>query len=227
MEHVKISVTLSYYEPYIPPRCRKPRYVKKTEEAKFKVRSVTSQDAPVAFRLSDYSHVSDNKTDVRFFKGKLWQVVTKADIVCEGENKPIGVDDILNDRLPFLTYDESERTREYCVNSYKDWCKDRLIIDGNVWERVGEPRYCVLTFGLGHNHGGTGLFVTHFYNQNIHNHNYFSALDGDKAVAYANEVAERRGDTNDVGRFKKMIEVLMPECVKIKPKNHRKFFIVL
>lgn len=219
MEHVKISVFLTYYEPYIPPRCRRTRYVKKTEEVTFKVRSVTNQEAPVAFRLSDFHHVFRNKTEVRFFKGKLYQWITNNDIVSGGENKPIGIDDILMCRRPSLTYDEAERTREYCVNVYKNWSKDFLIIDGNVWMRVGEPRYYVNTFGLGCNHGGTGLFVGHFYNSNIPNCNYFSALDGDKAVAYANEVARRRGDTNDVGKFEKMIEVLMPECVKIKPRK--------
>ena len=62
------------------------------------------------------------------------------------------------------------------------------------------------------------LFVEEYYNQNIAASNYFSALDGDKAVAYANKVAERRGDTNDVGKFEKMIEVLIPEAVTIRPE---------
>jgi len=31
-------------------------------------------------------------------------------------------------------------------------------------------------------------------------------------------VAERRGDTNDVGKFEKMIEVLIPEAVTIRPE---------
>ena len=87
-----------------------------------------------------------------------------------------------------------------------------------MWTVTGEPRYVVNTFGLGHNHGGTGLFVEEYYNQNIAASNYFSALDGDKAVAYANKVAERRGDTNDVGKFEKMIEVLIPEAVTIRPE---------
>ena len=103
------------------------------------------------------------------------------------------------------------------MKKYREEVKRYLLIDGAVWGESGEPRYVVNTFGLGHNHGGTGLFVEEFYNSNIANKNYFSALDGDAAVAYANKVAERRGDTNDVGKFEKMIEVLIPEAVTIRP----------
>ena len=56
---------------------------------------------------------------------------------------------------------------------------------------------------------------------NIGKQNYFSALEGDKAVAYANYVAKRRGDTNDVGKFKPFIICHIPELVKVKPnKQH-------
>ena len=104
------------------------------------------------------------------------------------------------------------------MKKYREEAKRYLLIDGAVWGESGEPRYVVNTFGLGHNHGGTGLFVDEYYNPNIAASNYFSALDGDKAVAYANKVAERRGDTNDVGKFEKMIEVLIPEAVTIRPE---------
>ena len=66
---------------------------------------------------------------------------------------------------------------------------------------------------------GTGLFVEYHYNPNISKNNYFSALEGDMAVAYANNVAAGRGDTNDVGKFEKMIVVHMPEIVKIRPQK--------
>lgn len=61
--------------------------------------------------------------------------------------------------------------------------------------------------------------VEYHYNPNIRNDNYFAALDGKKAVEYANSVAAGRGDTNDVGRFKELIIVHMPELVKVKPKK--------
>ena len=96
-----------------------------------------------------------------------------------------------------------------------------VIFNGIVWERCGEPRYVVNTFGLGYNHGGTGMFIDEYYNPNISKEAYFSALEKEEAVAYANRVAEARGDTNDVGKFGKNIDikVLMPECVHCDPKK--------
>ena len=97
---------------------------------------------------------------------------------------------------------------------------DRYIFsDGKIWEPCGEPMYVINTFGLGHNHGGTGMFIEEFYNGNIPSRNYFNALDRDKAIAYANAVATRRGDTNDVGKFgeRENIIVKMPEMVRANP----------
>jgi predicted Zn-ribbon and HTH transcriptional regulator len=220
MEHVKIVCKIDYYEPYLPPRCRKLRYEHKEEDIKLSVTSVTSQEAPVAFRLFDYHHTSENKTEIRCFRKKLYIRMRMQDIVSGG-----GEADIMPEKLsrmirPWFTV-STDRTRELCLKNYRHSAKRYLIVDGAVWELCGEPRYCITTFGLGHNHGGTGLFVDHWYNPNIPNKNYFSALDGKFAVQHADAVAARRGDTNDVGRFEEMIEVLMPECVKIKPmKEH-------
>ena len=48
-----------------------------------------------------------------------------------------------------------------------------------------------------------------------------SAISTEEAVAYANYVASRRGDTKDVGKFKPFIICYMPELVKVKPnKQH-------
>ena len=63
------------------------------------------------------------------------------------------------------------------------------------------------------------MFVDYGYNPNISRDCYFSALDGEAAVIYANKVAAGRGDTKDVGKFKPLIKVYMPELVKVKPKS--------
>ena len=97
---------------------------------------------------------------------------------------------------------------------------DRYLIIGNeVWRHCGEPRYVIITFGLGHNHGGTGLFVNTWYNDNISKDRYFNALQGKEAVAEAKRVALGRGDTESVGRFREMIKVHLPETVKCNPKE--------
>jgi len=226
MKKYDVNTVIDYYFSYIPHRCRKPRYEKRAEEVKIPVRMITADEAPVAFKLSDFSHQTDHQTEIRCYAGKLYKHIYKFDytsVFGEERHSEIPEDEygyLLKCHLWF-TYACEDRTRDYMLNRIKENAKKYLIIDGQMWEQCGEPRYVVNTFGLGHNHGGTGLFVEEYYNENIPSRNYFSALDGQKAVDYANYVAVRRGDTNDVGKFEQMIEVLMPECVKIKPsKEH-------
>jgi hypothetical protein len=213
----KVECKIWYYEPYLPKRCRKLRYEKREEVLPIGIPSVTSEEAPVAFRLSDYHYEKmEQKTEVRAYRGKLYERMTMNDMYAHG-----GFDNVkpeqLADHIRIWTTLSTDRTRELVTKEMRKESKKYIVVDGCVWEQCGEPRYVVNTFGLGHNHGGTGLFVEKHYNPNIANRNYFSALDGDKAVTYANQVAERRGDTEDVGKFEKMIEVLMPEMVKVKP----------
>lgn len=97
-------------------------------------------------------------------------------------------------------------------------------MDRQMVRPVGEPRYVVQTFGLGNNHGGTGMFVVQSYNTNIPHTAYFSALDYDKACEFADAVAERRGDNESIPvrpNGGHTIEVLIPEAVKVNPaKQH-------
>lgn len=96
-----------------------------------------------------------------------------------------------------------------------------VIFDGKVYMECGEPMYVVNTFGLGHNHGGTSLFVTKDYNPNICKDNYFNALHREEALEYARKKALGRGDTNSVetlGMFDD-IKVLMPEMVHRDPQS--------
>lgn len=217
MKHHKITVEIRYLNPYLPPRCRKYRYEEKKEEIKLPIRMIASDEAPIAFKLSDYSHIQDHKTEIRCHKGKLYMQMRHFDIICcQGDER---YRDVYPEELCFAPYLREQDTREECIAKCKEQAMRYIIIDGVCWRVCGEPRYVVNTFGLGHNHGGTGLFVHDFYNDNIASNNYFSALDGKKAVEHANNVAARRGDTEDVGCFKEMIEVLMPECVKIKPQK--------
>ncbi len=97
-----------------------------------------------------------------------------------------------------------------------------IFFDGKIWEKTEEPRYHVLTFGLGHNHGGTGFFIDYRYNPNCSKDTYFNALQREEAIKYAVTTATRRGDTNDIEGLKnpeQNIEVLMPEVVKCDPQK--------
>ena len=223
MEKQVINIQVSYYCAYIPSaRSQKFEFDEVEGTIQVSIPSLTSEEAPVAFRLSDYHHKENKQTEIRWYQGKLWEQYTDWD---RSGERAVRVTDFKADYLPRLLrpglpYGHA-RSRELCQKRYRKEAERFVLIDGNIWERAGEPRYVINTFGLGHNHGGTGLFVEEYYNSNISRERYFSALDGDKAVSEANRIAERRGDTESMGRFEKMIEVLLPEAVTIQPlKEH-------
>ncbi len=114
-------------------------------------------------------------------------------------------------------------TKDYCKKDIRKAAKSYIYCDGKFWRPCNEPRYVINTFGLGHNHGGTGFFIEYHYNPNIPNTNYFNALQRDEAIAYGKAVAARRGDTESIDGMGEddNIEVLMPEMVKVNPnKEH-------
>ena len=222
MKYRTYPVTIEYLESYIPPRCRKPRYREAKKVYNARIRCVTKADAPVAFLLSDYHHTHEGTVKIRLYKGKLYMLETSQHYA-PGKNgyngEFIGWRPTVADKMKGLYIWNDNASYEEQRRSYRKEAADRLIIDGLVWKRCGEPMYQINTFGLGHNHGGTALFVETAYNPNISKKRYFNALHGDQAVAEMNRIAERRGDTQSVGRYGKMIEVLIPECVKRNPQK--------
>lgn len=209
---MKIKVDVNYKESYLPPRCRKLRYRDAEKTTILNIRETTEEDAPIAFIVHHY----DKDIIYRYYKGKLYTLTKWNDVHCgkDGLLPPEELWQYLRGRYDYWNGDYETNRKEYMKEA-----RQYLLIDGKVYHVSGEPRYVIITFGLGHNHGGTGMFVEEFYNPNISNKNYFSALDGEAAVAYANSVAAGRGDTNDVGKFKAEIDVLMPEVVKVKPRS--------
>lgn len=223
MQYKTFPITITYDEQYIPPRCRKPRYREAEAKHNIRIRKVTKAEAPVAFVLSDYHHTHEGQVKVRLYKGKFyildtWQHYAPGPEGHYGRGEFVGFRPTTEDC--FLKHFYITNTRDSLENQKASYHKEALqylIIDGLVWKQCGEPLYEIQTFGLGNNHGGTALFVETCYNPNIGKDRYFNALLGDEAVATMNAIAQRRGDTKSVGRYGKMIKVLIPECVKRNP----------
>jgi len=226
---MKIKTWIKYEENYLPPRCRKLRYRECEEYVDINLKEVDPAELQLAFEDNSYG----GKGKIYFYKGKLWvkrkmpNINIIEDLRERGYEIKSALDFLIYAREHYSTYFFFSWDRERGEDTSRDAVIKRaradmrcvILVDGELYEQTAEPRYVVNTFGLGHNHGGTGMFVEYHYNPNIRNDNYFSALDGDAAVEYANKVAARRGDTNDVGKFEKMIVVHMPELVKVKPKK--------
>lgn len=227
---MKITAEYTFMEPYLPtPRCRKYRYREAEGTMEVEVKELTEQDAPVAMKVHQLAWDKDfnrykKSVDYRFYNHQLYKPVFFNERVCDGEGF-YPVDEFVNSvkrygKYRVYCYGES-RTKELVEQAIREYVDSHFILNGMVWTRTGEPRYVVNTFGLGHNHGGTAMFVETHYNPNIPKERYFNALEREKAITYANEIAKRRGDTKSIGTFGKYIdiEVLIPETVRCNPEK--------
>lgn len=111
-------------------------------------------------------------------------------------------------------------------DAVREAASNLLLVDERWYMAIGEPRYVVQTFGLGHNHASTAYFVETEYNPNIPHWRYFSANRFDDLKASVLSVAEKRGDTESAACLRKSferglhpyIDVRMPEAFKLNPE---------
>lgn len=214
---------------------------------------LTTAEFPIAFIIRDRKSIQGGMTsyddyrsekcdfrmfaeEIRTYKGKLYKPVrithgTAISTVFENVNYIINNLEYMT-RKNWYSDDEKEFSESSVIieDNKKEVCqmlrksaKKYIYCDGKFWRVCNEPRYVINTFGLGHNHGGTGCFIEYGYNPNISNKNYFNALQRNEAIAYGKSVAISRGDTKSVDGMgdHDIIEVVMPEMVKVNPnKQH-------
>lgn len=235
-------------EQYLPTkrhRLLRERYVK--SDIDVDIKELSEKEFPLAFIIHDYQNVYKNaksyedfdgngeyrmfSEEIRTYDGKLFKPVR----ITHGSAISINFESFdyikwsLQDRAPYWKGGEDfteksivkGNTRDECKQAILSKAKKYLVFDNKVWEICGEPMYQISTFGLGHNHGGTGFFITYSYNSNIRSKNYFNALKREEAIAYGKQIALNRGDTDSVERMGEydIIEVLMPEMVKRNPEQ--------
>lgn len=219
---MEIQTKFEFWEGFLPTsRCRKLRYRKAKAATIVTVSEVTETEAPVAFRVTEYDIHSGGPatTPYRLWHGRFWRPRMWNEEVCgaEGALPTEELQHVVSRSCrTFQSTEEAAKALSATASAY-------LVVDGTVYIETGEPRYVVMTFGLGHNHGGTAIFVETGYNFNISHDRYFTALDRDKALAAARRIAGNRGDTEDLPHlgYHENIEVLLPEAVKCNPaKDH-------
>lgn len=221
---MKIKTWIKYEESYLPPRCRKLRYRECEEHVDIYLKEVSADKLQLAFEDNSFQ----GKGKIFFYNGKLWCKEARDRFCAEEHGTKSALEDLIwnNDHCSTyfrFSWDREERGRDTSragvLKAARRDMRGYILVDGELYGVTSEPRYVINTFGLGCNHGGTGMFVRYYYHPNIRKDNYFSALDGKEAVAYANKIAAGRGDTKDVGKFKEMIVVHMPELVKVNPRR--------
>lgn len=193
----------------IPRGCRKPRDMTRRGELTVEVAEVTPEQAPVAFRV--LTGITDRAwKDLHWLGGKLWErhlpwAYQTEDSIAGSHHFPSSV------LGPHSHYGSPEEAAERLA----EWAAGYLIIDSVVYREAGEPRYYIQTFGLGGNHGGTGLFVDYDFRSDVQMCRYFTAAQFEQARAAAIAVALDRGDTRDAERYvtsEPEIELLLPEA---------------
>lgn len=98
----------------------------------------------------------------------------------------------------------------------KEIASEMLICDGFIYRKVGEPIYEVTTFGMGNNHGGTGIYIEQPQFDVDLKEYQFNALQYKEACEYGDKVAIERGDTDSIpmmNRLENAIEVLIADAV--------------
>lgn len=229
---MKFDAYIRFEEKYMPTkRHRIPRIREVEEPISVELREIKKEDSPVALVVTDYQSYLDENGNNQFglrdsnfhaIAGRLYS--EKRDMSGALDKGTYSTDQFLCDLVRSgdcrYAWDANKRSKEDMLQSIEDFMNSHVMIDGVIYQQTNEPRYVVMTFGLGHNHGGTSLMITQHYNSNISKDCYFSALERNKAIAYADKVAKARGDTKDVGTFDRdiNIKVLMPEMVRCNPQ---------
>lgn len=242
------NINFWHRQKYLPTkrhRKLRERYVKNNFDVEIK--EVTKEEFPVAFIIHDYKAIyKDTKyyegfeknSDFRMFSEEIRTYDRSLYLpvrITHGAAislcfEPLNyIKEYLEDFEPYWKggedFTEDSIIKEDYINDCKEHIlrksKDCIIYDGKVWKVCTEPMYVINTFGLGHNHGGTGFSITYNYNCNISKNNYFNALEREEAITYGKEVAANRGDTKSIDKIGKFdnIEVLMPEMVKRNPQK--------
>lgn len=241
---MKVTILFSYTESVIPPRCRKPR-LQTRHDGKFEVeiREIPHTEAPVALvvQTKDRSKLNGSEgtasVPYRWAFGTLWTNCrtrngARSSFTCGVQDwlyrRPTPVMDLRSDRCGrangyrYELYLREQDSKQDNQEQIVAWAQNLLILKGlpGIWSTAPEPRYVVMTFGLGSNHGGTALMLDEHYNSNISKDRYFNALEYDKAKAEATRVAKKRGDTKSLplSTAHGKIKVLLPEAIRCNPQ---------
>ncbi|MGF6440416.1 hypothetical protein [Paraburkholderia youngii] len=231
-----VKILFGYVESETPPRCRNPRLVRREDgECTIRIPVLTDAEAPIALIACGKDLFSDLtwRVEYRWWKNRLWTSVNvdansqprgrsaqsddwawpawreTVDLRADGSNKS------LEFGFDAARYDSKAQT----VRSIKRLQQEHVIINGTPHRPTRERGYRVTTFGLGGNHGGTGLFVEPVVDtRTAKSKGMFNLLDRDKAIAYGERVARERGDTQSLPMTVNSDvewEILLPEVLRI------------
>lgn len=219
---MKIKTWIKYEVGYFStPRSKKPEYRECEEYVNADLREVTLNDAQIAFEDNSF----DGYGGIYYYDSKLWKIVRRNPCIARDHGTKSALEDLMwgNEHCGnyfLLSFDRihygKDTSRENVIKTIERDMENRLLINGVLYETTEEPRYIINDFGCYLNYS-VGMFVEY---DNYHNYgdNCFSALDGEEAVEYANNMA-KAGHAYDHGKFKANIKVYMPDLVTVKRRG--------
>jgi hypothetical protein len=233
---ISTSITCSAEILAIPARCSKPRRFENTFTVKVNIPDLSKKEAPVAFRWKELclrgKKPKSKKFERRFYNGNLYSpayipqvgplvpIKAKANFLEKARGNKVQI----TKTNPLLATSRivTDETPKVTLKTKRQFEKSYIVVDGYLWVKCEEPRYYVLTMGMGNNHGGTHLSITQHHNSNIPRHNYFRADQFAEANAYLKVKAASRGDTKNVTTINKAerIQVLIPSAIKLKSNKN-------
>lgn len=231
---MKITIQYRYIAEVIPPRCRKSRRVEQASTITLTIHEVTATEAPIA--IVERSHDwDDNSNEIpvaveyRWWGKRLW-IRSRFQRVSRGEWETQTAAQFQQDPYPFDLAEPSRHDYHWYESlsqrraGFRRWAASILFVDGERWVVSGEPRYVIMTFGLGHNHGlghGTDLTTDTGYNGNIGRGRYFRVDQYALALAETARIATARGDTKalpvEETQQPTRFDILIPEAVRLNP----------
>lgn len=226
---MKILAPYRYTEEIIPPRCRKLRRVQFDATMQLTIHEFSMGEIPVAIRQYTKEwiegHLVATSVNYYWWRNRLWALY-KDSRYSRGPILPMKKDEFVKTATALEEYPTTWRSKQESRRSLMQWARSRLLIDGLRYDATGEPRYVIMTFGLGHNHGlgwGTSPSVDNSYNSNIGRARYFRIDEYGKMLVEATRIATARGDTKALPIEEEQnpdrFEVLIPEAIRLQPSR--------
>lgn len=156
---MKIKTWIKYEESYLPPRCRKFRYDERDEYIDIELAEVNKAQLRLAL-IVDEGGCDEH---IYAYDGKLWRKAIMRDIACDNRFTPLSALKYYhkNGSRYFCRdwYDHNKNDRQSIIKRAQADMQEYLLVGRTLYIQTNEPMYCIYTFGLGHNHGGTSLSV--------------------------------------------------------------------
>jgi hypothetical protein len=224
---MQVTVTMRVMQEYLPsPRHKIKRQREVDMEFKATLREVSALQAPVAIIQRGYGEHGfgifprSSTITFRWFAGRLWARPRLNRFSARPKRNSYATwREAIKYCRSYSTYRAGSRAERR--KQVTKWFAQFLLVDGVLHQCIGEPRYVIHTFGLGSNHGGTAVMSDTKFNSNIGRDYYFRLDQREQAIALADKIARKRGDTNALpikphDRF----EILIPGAIRVNPRRH-------